>query len=158
MPINWPSAVTSAPPSAVDREPQIETQLGVDLSAVGTVPCAAGERDDPERGDDVTLRASDRDGKMARPQFGCDRRGDRRRFAAEAQYRDVGRGVASRKRRFDAAPVGKRHREIDVALHGLLGGDDEAGLPDDSARSEPAAAVDGDHRSGCRLDGGCEMS
>ena len=139
-------------------EVEIETQLGVDLSAMGTVPCAAGERDDAERGDDVALRSPDRDRKMAGPQIGCDRRGDRRRFAAETQHCDVGRGVASRKGRFDAPPVGERHREIGVALHGLLRGDNQARLPDDPARGEPAAAVDGNHCAGCRFDGRCEMS
>ena len=154
MPINSPSAVTSAPPSAVIARRRSKRSLRVDLPAVGAVPWAAGERDDSERGDDVAFSSPDRDGKMARPQLGCDAAAIAPRLAAEAQHRDVGRGIASGERRLDAASVGERQREIGVALDGLLGGDDEAGLPDDAARGKPAAAVHGDDRRGCRVDGG----
>jgi hypothetical protein len=140
------------------REPQIEAQLGVDLSAVGAVPGAARERHDPERGDDVALRSPDGDGEMAGPQIRCDRRCERRRFAGKAQHGDVGRGIAPDQCRFDATSVRQGEREVGVALHCLLGGDDEAGLPDDAARGDRAAAVHGDHRAGGRLDGRCQVS
>ncbi len=135
------------------RKPDVETKFRVDPAAVGTVPRAAGERNDPERGEDVAMGSPDCNGKMARPRIGCDRQGRHWRFRAEPQHRDVGGGIASGQCRFDAASVGQREREVGVALHGLLRGDDQARLPDDPARGKSATAMDGDHRPRSRRDG-----
>ena len=48
-------------------EAQIESQSRVDLAATGAVPGAAGQRDHPERGDDLRVGAPDRDGEMTGP-------------------------------------------------------------------------------------------
>jgi hypothetical protein len=139
-------------------EPHVETQLGIDLPAVGAVPRSGGEGNDPERRDDVALRSADCEGEMAGLQTGCNRRGRDGRLGSKTQHGYIGGRIAAGQRRFDAASVRERQREIGVALYRFLGGDDEAGLPDDAARGHPPAAVNGHHCFRSRIDGGCEMS
>ena len=51
---------------------------------MGAVPGAAGECDDPERGDDIGIGTSDRDGEMTGPQVRGSALGDRPRLAGKA--------------------------------------------------------------------------
>ena len=75
----------------------------------------------------------------------------------EPQQRHVGRGIAAGELGGGGGAIGEQHAELVLAGQRLVGGDDEAGAPDQAADAPAVGAVDGDEAGRGRGDESGEL-
>lgn len=140
-------------------EGDIETQELIDRTAAPGTPGSADHAEDTHRGARAIVeRAADSEGELACLEGGCISRVEMGgEMGFDSENGEIGTGMASGDCCGDHLVAGKSYGDVVVALDGVIGGDDDAGLPKDSGRSEARPGVDGgDERCG-PLDCGCEL-
>jgi hypothetical protein len=74
-------------------------------------------------------------------------------FSASFQHGEIGAGIAARQSGGSGAAVRQRDADFVAPANGVLGGDDDAGPPDDAARSEARPGIHGHHGAAGLLHG-----
>src|SRR5829696_5007469 len=116
-------------------DPEVET--GVDLAAAHAAPRPAGPGHHSERGRRRALLGADDEHHRS---GGYGWRSEARRSnvgAADPQQRNVGRRIAPDPIGGDGLATGQDDRDLAFVSQGLLGGDDQAGPPYETARARP---------------------
>jgi hypothetical protein len=150
------------PAGGIEREPafggapqgRVELKAGVDLAAAQAPPGSTRAGDDPERRRRPALLGADQDGERTGRNVVCSKRSRGQIRTVDAKQGDVRRGVASDELGGHCLAVREGDRDLAFFRERLVGGDDEAGTPDEAARPRPVG-VDRNHASrGARDDPG----
>jgi hypothetical protein len=126
-------------------------------------PFSSETADDTEAGGNTRAWTAEGEYHGSNAQLGCvatigDWGGHSASIAGrKGKHGQIGRRIATTKRRLDRATVRESHRDILFSMNRVIRGDDESLSPHDSAGRNPSACVNGNDRFPNMLNGGREI-